>query len=762
MKKKYLRRHQIDDGSEGKNSIGRDDTNKAAISRSFSPAFERLCSFVAVTHLQKGDEVLRQLLLHCFVSLPEERFFAVRQFQKLLDALFGLQFPEDRLQAAIDQLTREEKIFRHPGGHLVVQLEVRSEIKKHIDDAIALQERIKEKWYRVNLAAYPNLDHDQAWSALQNYLSRAFQRHGMQTIALLDGLGNASDDYSASLRSILSEVLKEHCEEKYRADAEASVKEFLATVGTDQDRTDYIVQLADGAFSYYSLTVPPDVAAQLRDRLSELTLFLDTNFLFGILNLHANPLVDVSHELIKVIKIHKLPFRLRYHEATEREMRRTIQSIGNSLKLRQWSQGISRAAAKSKNLSGLEQRFHERNAEKPITVDMFLKPYEHVDVLLKEEGIEIYRNGRDRLNERADLVHEYADFLNSRGKEKPYGALDHDVTLLDCVRQLRSNARSSLEAKALCITCDYLLSRFDWESSQSNKHLASTVLPNHFLQLLRPFIPGSADFDRSFAETFAIPEFRTVNSGASIACSKMLALLATYKGLREETVASMLANDILLDKLRQVNDDAEFQELVESEVILENSLLLEEMVQLKEQKEKLKNEKLVHEEITESLRTQTSVLSTERADLIKTVEIERQANFEAGKGLDLERSQRLEIGQRLDEEKAARELAERRAIQAEAAAKNTEKRADQYAALVGIAFTVALSILFEYLLKQFDWQWILKHQNSYAMRAVIYFAVLMFFFGLFRKSSRKKCWGWSLGLSLLTALLTLLGGPAKP
>jgi hypothetical protein len=130
------------------------------------------------------------------------------------------------------------------------------------------------------------------------------------------------------------------------------------------------------------------------------------------------------------------------------------------------------------------------------------------------------------------------------------------------------------------------------------------VLPNVLWQILRPFIPASQDFDRSFAETFAIPEFRTIGSGAAKACSKMLGLLAAYKDIPEETAARLLSNDLLIDRLRATQDDEQFQAQVESAITSENQSLLEERAVLAKQVETLQADKArTEKELTEQKET---------------------------------------------------------------------------------------------------------------------------------------------------------------
>lgn len=728
-----------------------------ANTKTLGPNVERLCNFVAINRAQKGDEVLKELVLQCFLISPDVRFTRAEQFNENLDVLFGLQIPIRRVQTAIDQLVSEGKVQRRAKTNLTLEPEVHATIDARIKDALALQERVKATWLESIAITHPELDPVQVWDALQAYLSRAFRRHGMQTIALLDTSVD-TPEYSDSLRLLLHEAIGEICGKNPQKGIESSIVEFFDTVGTDPDRTSYIVQLADGVFSCYSLTVPPEISSQLRTRLKELTLFLDTNFLFGILDLNDNPLVDVSRELLNVIKEHHLPFKLRYHEATEREMRRTIQGIVNNMKGRRWSQAISRAAAKSNTVSSFERRFHQLNAESPLDVEMFLKPLDHFDVLLKEKGIEIYRASGDRLQQRADLLHEYEGFLAKNDKEKPYEALDHDVTLLDCVHQLRSKARSSLDAKALGVTCDYLFRLFDWKVVRNDDQMACLVLPNQFLQLLRPFIPASADFDRSFAKTFAIPEFRTVSSGATAACSKMLTLLATYKDVNEEIVEAMLVNDILLTKLQQAKNDAEFKRYVESAIIAENNQLLEEKVALEEQ---IKREKLAQAEREREQENERQKLLAERDQLATKLQAEQNQLAEKEK---FDSVRQVEIGEQLKLEQQARESAEKRAAEAEAAtvalAAKSERKSDIITVTISLTAFVGFAVIAELLVYRLPWAWLLNHPNSYGIRASVYLTVLLFFIGLLKKSWRKGCWGTGI-VAIAAVLLQIIGGPAK-
>lgn len=732
--------------------------------RNFSVAFEQIANFVAIAQTRDYNETIRHLILQCFVVLPQEHFHNANQIAVAIDTLFGIQIAIDQIQHGIDRL-QSDMILTRPGhSNYAISSEAWSSIQKRIDEANALEEKVKRAFLDESIRKYPKLQPEQFWSALKRYLSRAFRRHGLQAISLLDPNVDSTPEYSESLSFLLNDLLDDVFEPDMRQSARDAIACFFAKIGQSPDRSAYILQLADGSFNYFSLVIAPDVADQLRNELNDLTLFLDTNFLFSILDLHESQFIQVSNKLIAAIKKHGFPFNLRYHEATIDETIGTIYHFGDILRSRHWSQAISRAAIRSNKISGIELKYHHKNAETSIDVDVFLKPYEHADELLKKKGILIYKQTGNRLQERSDLIYDYSVFLKSKKKVKGYEAINHDATVLDTVRQLRSNSRSSLEAKALLLTCDYFLYKFDWEKSRANGGMACTVLPNTFWQILRPYIPPDVDFDKAFAETFSLPEFRTISSGTAKAASKMLSILASYKDLPEDTAAKMLSNDLLLDRLKATESDEQANEYVESALAEENASLLEERAALARQLEKEKVEREDTEKKLEASRKKMLEEQRERHEIEKTgiaqVVEEKQKEVTAMEAAVLkERTLAAVATDEALREKNARVTAEERAQGAVTAKADAEKTANRFKALTGTLVGVILIVVFEFVAYSGPLAWLANHPNSYGLQGAIDIAAMLLSLGLFRSDWRKACWGSSGAVAIIFIILSLLGGP---
>jgi len=723
--------------------------------RNFSTIFEKMCNFVAVAKIGDPQATIRGLVKLCIFEFPDELFDSATSLRSTIETLFGLTIPNDQIQAALDELEKEELVIRPGNTNYRLKPAAMAVLKQGIDDAQALEKRVKDAWFGELECSYPDLPADEAWQVLRAYLSRTFRRHGIQAAALLDPTVDTPVEHQASLTLILHDAIDEHDfgDKRCSKDAEAAISSFMAALGTDPDRVSYIVQLADGAFNFYTLEVRADLSEEFRHQLSELTLFLDTNFLFGILDLHHNTQVQVSHDLLRAINEHKFPFKLRFHEATQREMTNTLTHYGRILRSRAWSRSLSRAAATSHNLSGIEQEFHKRNADSQIDVEEFLHIYEHFDHLLAEKDIKVFRPSNQRMDAQNNLFHEYQEFLAKNGRgDKPYDVVMHDAKVLEETRNLRSNAESSLNAGALLISCDYFLYRFDWETSCKAGHQACVLLPNVFWQVLRPFVPTDQDFEKAFAETFALPEFRAIGSGGSRACSKMLQILATYKDVPEETAKKMLANKLLLERLRSEQDDVKFEEQVEAAFVEENRNLLEERAALEQE---IARQKALTEEECRRRREDRIALEAKSKEQNKVIEETEQQLDAANRAVaEHERVASCASQQAQKAQQAATKA--RVKTEDEARAKGeAQRKAFRMSVFAGFAFAGFAVTFFLVLVNGLPWSWLISHTHAVSLQATMCTGVVFASIGVCVKAWRKWCFTVGV-LAMLVTLLPLL------
>jgi hypothetical protein len=274
---------------------------------------------------------------------------------------------------------------------------------------------------------------------------------------------------------------------------------------------------------------------------------------------------------------------------------------------------------------------------------------------------------------------------------------------------------------------------FDWQTSQQQDRAACAVLPDNFLQVLLPFVPSDTDFDRSFEETFVIPEFRAIESRSGEARAKMLSYLAAYESLPEETAAQLLSNDLLLEPLHPVEDE-QFRKYLESALQEQNVTLLEENAALEKQLEQELAEKEAKEKRLEQERIERE---KEKARADKAEQLLRQKDREIA---SLKAKQREGTGQGLEEinrEKQAREEAENRAREEALARAKAERKAEIYAMVAATTVSLVLVGLFEYLVYLLKW----FPRHGPGLQLAFDSLLILIAVGIFHPKWRKWCWG---------------------
>jgi cation transport ATPase len=224
-------------------------------------------------------------------------------------------------------------------------------------------------------------------------------------------------------------------------------------------------------------------------------------------------------------------------------------------------------------------------------------------------------------------------------------------------------------------------------------------------------------------------------------------LLSTYEDIKEETAVALLANELLLDKLKKSKDDRQFKEFVDAALIAENSTLIEEVIALKKQAEKEREQRQEKEAEKKRVEEERDELLLDKQDTehkLVTVSQELESTKSQSAGAFKKMQQSVE--------------------EAQNRASASESKLDTLysAGSVLVALLLAASFVFgaEYWLFS-DWQWLMNHPNSYALRTSCYLAVTSFLLGLFKKSWRKLFWWGSAGfVALLVIVVSLLGGPS--
>jgi len=212
---------------------------------------------------------------------------------------------------------------------------------------------------------------------------------------------------------------------------------------------------------------------------------------------------------------------------------------------------------------------------------------------------------------------------------------------------------------------------------------------------------------------------------------------------------------MLIDRLRAVESDEQFQAQVESAITSENQVLLEERVTLTKQVEVLRSDKGRAERELEQQKQIAAAEAVKAQELIRTKQ--RESEELAASRHDAE-SKIKSVSAKLAEMETMKTSVEKRAKEELGARQRAERTVDRYAVVAALCVSALLCVGFEMLVYRLPLDWLKNHTNSFGLQAGICSAILSFMLGLFRPRWRKVWWVTIL-VTLVVALITLLGGP---
>ena len=166
--------------------------------------------------------------------------------------------------------------------------------------------------------------------------------------------------------------------------------------------------------------------SHLGRKAGRVDVFLDTNFLFSVLDLHANPGDDVAKDLLTLVQDLKgrVDLRLYVLPETVDEARRTLREMIARLGDFRGQPNLAEAAARTRSL-GLTSRYFEaaQRSSMPLTAEDFFGPYEsNLITVLRSKSVELYNTDLSQLRVAQEVVDDLLDQEENQERYRPRGA----------------------------------------------------------------------------------------------------------------------------------------------------------------------------------------------------------------------------------------------------------------------------------------------------------------------------------------------------
>jgi predicted nucleic acid-binding protein len=431
------------------------------------------------------------------------------------------------------------------------------------------------------------------WQHFLNYLYNCFFEYGQEALKTLHP--HISFENDAGFESLAITAINQlKGEREDLTDIFQKAIELFPNYASEEDLA-FLVQLAQKTSSFSSLGIDPSLLSSgLENELIDWTLYLDTNVLYSLLDLHSHPESEASKALIQLIHDNSemIKIKLRYSEFTYKELKNKQKDF-ELLDAKMSSPAIG-ALLKSGKIDSFTEQFYRKLLENPNT----LHPSEVVELSqteLNASAIKIGRNakrveniGEDYINAQISDYFKYIDDRNAVKEEfckktgthyypifKSEAQVRHDVTLRELLRDSRKIKEGETltmnNIKFFGLTLDSMLIAFD-RSKTKDYHDEDTYpiffKPSFLLDKLTRILPvQTKDYKKAFVKALTTKGFHR-NGRKSRDILKLVNYLK-QKGIdNTDVVYNIISEDLFLDKLSagQKSKDFDQDEFISSEI----------------------------------------------------------------------------------------------------------------------------------------------------------------------------------------------------
>ena len=427
-----------------------------------------------------------------------------------------------------------------------------------------------------------------------------------------------------------------------------------------QDQTNYetFKDMIFGSLISVIIRVKEPLELSETSKYFNFKVFFDTNFIFSILKLHSSNFSDPAIELFNLLKKHD--FQLKIFDFTLNEIRHVLNG---------YSPNKSRYPS-SIRINDIYANLNRKGWEKSDALEFLA----NIEETLDDKGIEIEETDLDLNNYKLEDENLRTLIKKYRPDQKLHGQ-NHDLCAIEQIKKIRNKDFMKIEdSKALFLTSDVKLTKFNFiEMGHKDKGTVCEVFLDRFLtNFLWLKYPDAKVSLKSIIESYSRDLF--VKKRIWDKFFKVVQDLKEKGKVKEENISLMMYHSNIESTLIELED--EDVDKITDDFVLGN---IEEAKKVQE--EKIKEEK---SRVRKEYDKKISEIESKKEEEITRVQTEKDKQISKVK---MEKDKEL-----LNQSK-----------------KLLKEGADTEANIYSIIITVAVSILFLYLIYRLylvfkDWQ----------------------------------------------------------
>jgi len=458
----------------------------------------------------------------------------------------------------------------------------RASFSKEIADAEAVFSDARQVFIDLAEKLCPDLDSSLTWRKFESdFLTPLIAATGANAYSLIAG-------QQLEANNQLSSNFLSNFDPTFHSQLKVLVTSFLDP--KIQQVRSYVSRMLHARFCVEAGGLPASIIQKLNSaagRRTKFRIFVDTNFLFSLLELHENPSNEAAHELLDLVR-HinaNLGVQLYVLPRTIEEAKTSISSAMHRLSRLPVSSNFS-AAAQKVGISGMAQRFIAERTRRggKLTAEDWFEPYlKDFVAIARAKGIELFNDGLNALATRVDVTDDILSLLEyektrDESRRKSYEKVAHDVIMWHFICDNRPDyVESPIDVQDWILTVDFRFIGFDeHKQRQSGSKVPICLHPTSLIQLLQFWLPRTKEFEEAMLGSIRLPFlFQEFDVEAERTSIRILNGLARFEGREDiptETIINVVLNDGLRSRLA-----AGMKEEGADEVALIRDALLEEV-----------------------------------------------------------------------------------------------------------------------------------------------------------------------------------------
>lgn len=529
--------------------------------------FRRLAHFVTPP-LVGGEELPERILQNLIeeVLFINEAPLTVREIKDEIQEKLKLSFDLHEIKRSAKNLTGEDRLVEiSKKRQYVLGVDRNSELRKLVKEKEKAHQRILEKFEQGLNKSYPSLTPGTVELIIedfQTFLAIFFLWSGANAVNLI---------YSTKQEKFqLLNLIKEKGVFTFLPPRSQEVRKIEQTIFVDfllslsSEEQEYLQDLLDKSLEYFTITLDKDCEALMASSFQDWKIFVDTNFLYGLLGLRSEFPEKAKEAAEKLLELGSR-FQIKFFVSPETiiEFKSSIEEGREFLK-RKISPSLFGLAEKIGEENAVISAYFRERKKRNITVADFLSHLDYFEETLKGYGIKENRDYYNVIKNSGELRETSDKMEELTGKSPDIAEHDSFHFLLVLRLRDREGAGDSFKSnKSWFLTHDHLLPMFDRQVREEVK-FPFAIYPYQLRRVMRPLVGRAKDFEAVFIEFVSRPTSRAFSTVPLNMAGEILARISFY----EENISlenpykiasNILADNHLVKKLKElsIEDDTE-------------------------------------------------------------------------------------------------------------------------------------------------------------------------------------------------------------